>query len=149
MRSPEQIAWGYLGTPFMHQGRMPGVGLDCAGVVICIARERGLVPPDFDVTNYAQQPDQTSIVDACEKYLVRVPRAQAQPSDVLVMRWDRWPQHLGIMGVYPTDPAQRVVIHAFMRPGEKDAAVRYHRIDPNLNRSIVRVYRFPEAVWQP
>lgn len=145
MRSPEEIAWSYLGTPFGHQGRLPGEMLDCAGVIVCIARERGHVAPDFDLTNYAQQPDKTSIVDACERHLQRVPRHLAQPSDVLVMQWDGWPQHLGIMGVYPSDPKHRVVIHAFSRPGEKDARVVYHRLAPHLMKSIVRAYRFPEV----
>lgn len=33
----EQIAaraLGFVGTPFRHQGRLPGVGLDCLGVVV-------------------------------------------------------------------------------------------------------------------
>lgn len=154
MDSPEQIALSYVGTPFRHQGRLPRTGtdpggLDCAGVIICVARQMKLVAPDFDVVNYAQQPDKTSIVEACDKYLVRVSRQQAQPSDVLVMRWDAWPQHLGVMGVYPSNPAHRIVIHAFMRPGETDATVRWHRLAPHLMQSIVRVYRFPESVWQP
>jgi cell wall-associated NlpC family hydrolase len=33
-----------LGTPFQHQGRVPGVGLDCVGVAIYAAREVGLNP---------------------------------------------------------------------------------------------------------
>lgn len=35
-------ARSFEGTPFVHQGRLPGVGLDCGGVVICAYREAGL-----------------------------------------------------------------------------------------------------------
>ena len=29
----------WLGTPFHHQGRLKGVGVDCAGVIVCVAKE--------------------------------------------------------------------------------------------------------------
>lgn len=155
MHKAEQIARSYLGTPFVHQGRTPGVGLDCAGLIICVARELGHVPPDFDVSNYAQEPDKTSIVDACDQYLTRISREQSQPGDVIVIAWDRWPQHLGIMGVYAPAPTHRTLIHAFMREGERmehkrtPPVVREHRLTPDLMKKIVRCYRFPEAEWQP
>lgn len=144
MRDPETIARSYLGTPFVHQGRKPGVGLDCAGLIIAVARELGLVAPTFDVSNYAQQPDQRSIVEACDSHLVKVNKREARPSDVIVIAWDRWPQHLGIMGTYRLAPAHRTLIHAFMRQGEKDARVVEHRLTPDLMRKIVCAYRFPE-----
>ena len=31
------IARACLGTPFRHQGRIPGVALDCAGLVVAVA----------------------------------------------------------------------------------------------------------------
>ena len=37
-------ARSYLRTPYGHQGRMPGVLLDCVGVPICAARQVGLKP---------------------------------------------------------------------------------------------------------
>jgi cell wall-associated NlpC family hydrolase len=30
-----------LGTPFRHQGRLPGIGLDCAGVALHVAQAVG------------------------------------------------------------------------------------------------------------
>jgi len=30
-----------LGTPFLHQGRIPGVALDCAGLVVAVAQAIG------------------------------------------------------------------------------------------------------------
>ena len=32
-----EVARGYVGTPFHHAGRLPGVGLDCIGVPVCAA----------------------------------------------------------------------------------------------------------------
>ncbi len=36
-----RVARSYIGTPFHHQGRLPGVGLDCAGVIVCALAECG------------------------------------------------------------------------------------------------------------
>lgn len=149
MANAEQIARSYLGTPFVHQGRTPHHGLDCAGLIICVARELGHVPPDYDVRNYAQQPDKTSVVDACDEHLIRVPKQDAQPGDVIVIAWDQWPQHLGIMGVYAPAKSHRTIIHAFMKQGEKKPVVTEHRLAPHLMQRIVRAYRFPEVAQWP
>lgn len=37
----------YLGTPFRHQGREPGVALDCLGVIVCAAIKTGFVVDDI------------------------------------------------------------------------------------------------------
>ncbi|MBK8745664.1 MAG: peptidase P60, partial [Propionivibrio sp.] len=30
-----------IGTPFVHQGRIPGLALDCAGLVVAVAQAIG------------------------------------------------------------------------------------------------------------
>jgi hypothetical protein len=35
----------YVGTPYVHRGRHPGVALDCAGVVVCALKEGGITAP--------------------------------------------------------------------------------------------------------
>lgn len=44
-----------LGVAYHHQGRMPGVGLDCIGLLVCVAKEVGL--PIHDYTNYGRVAD--------------------------------------------------------------------------------------------
>ncbi|MFZ7338164.1 hypothetical protein ACLS0R_18210, partial [Comamonas jiangduensis] len=46
-----------IGTPYHHQARKPGIGLDCVGLVICVARQIGAVAPDWDVRGYSRVPD--------------------------------------------------------------------------------------------
>ena len=42
-------AEGMIGTPFHHQGKIPGVGLDCVGLIYCAARAAGFrVPLEFE-----------------------------------------------------------------------------------------------------
>jgi hypothetical protein len=94
------VARSYLGTPFHHQGRRPGVGLDCAGVPICVSRQLGLVPPDFDIGGYARRPDGRSLQAYCEQHMRRVRFEDIQPGDAVLVSWkDGPPQHLGI--IYP------------------------------------------------
>lgn len=88
-----------MGTPFHHMGRLPGVGLDCAGILICSARELGLVAPDFDVPSYLPTPDGRSMLKWCKQYMgVKVSKDSIQPGDAIVLITDKDPQHLGILG---------------------------------------------------
>jgi hypothetical protein len=58
-------ARAWIGTPFAHQHRARGVGVDCVGLVIGVARELGLVPSCFDVTGYGSVPDGVALPAQC------------------------------------------------------------------------------------
>ncbi|MCA8949531.1 MAG: C40 family peptidase [Planctomycetes bacterium] len=60
-----EVVRGYVGTPYQHLGRLPGVGLDCAGVPLCAMAEVGLEPPD---ARYGLCPS----VDELEHWLAEV-----------------------------------------------------------------------------
>lgn len=90
-------ARGHLGTKWVHQGRLPGVALDCAGLVILVARQLGLVPADFDLNGYSRAPD-GSMLRACEDHMTRLQALEL--GAVLVLQTDKEPQHMGIVGDY-------------------------------------------------
>jgi len=90
-----------LGTPYHHQARVPQVGLDCAGLLVCVARELGIVAPNFDTPTYALSPDGYSLTDGMGEYMGRVlTQDEMQPGDTVVVRSSCHPQHLGILGNY-------------------------------------------------
>jgi cell wall-associated NlpC family hydrolase len=63
MTSPHGIvnaARSMLNTPFVHQGRLPGVGLDCVGVV-ALACERAGVPLMRVPSDYPRIPRASSV----------------------------------------------------------------------------------------
>lgn len=93
-----RVARSYLGTPFHHMGRQPGLGLDCAGIPICVCRELGTVAPDYDVPPYTPTPDGRTLLEWCNSRLKRV--VQMQPGDMIVTAVDADPQHIGILGDY-------------------------------------------------
>lgn len=120
-----------IGTPFRHQGRIAGRGLDCAGLVIHAAKGVGLT-----LTDYAGYPDQPfngmlkRMVDS-QKHLVEIPKTDVLPGDVLLMRVRQAPQHLAIVsyGEY--------IIHAYQNIGK----VAEHCIDQMERLKIVAAYR--------
>ena len=61
-----EAAKSYTGTKFIHQGRTPHVGLDCAGVVICAAQEAGY---DVDAPSvYRRIPRPATLIAALERF---------------------------------------------------------------------------------
>lgn len=131
---PDQIintARGMLRTPFLHQGRVPGRGLDCAGLLVCVCRELGL--PVEDERGYGRNPWGGLLEQAIRRqpFLREVPKADLQPADVLLMRFTQAPQHIAIVTTHG-------LIHAY----EHSAAVVEHRLADVWRARITHVFRF-------
>ncbi len=86
-------ALAMVGTPFHAQGRLPGVGLDCIGVVVCLARHFNL--PHTDVAAYPLRPN-GMLMPLLDAQLVRVHR-EPQEGDVLLMSFAGEPHHVAVM----------------------------------------------------
>lgn len=128
-------ARGWLGTRFHHQGRVRGVGCDCAGLVVGVARELGL--SDFDMTGYARQPDGFMLRHVCDENMTAIPVSDIAPGDVLLFRFEADPQHLAIVGDYAHGGLS--IIHAYA-PSRK---VIETRLDDAWRARIVAAYRLP------
>ena len=127
--TPEQVveaARGWLETPFHHQARLKGVGVDCIGLVIGVARELGLVAPDFDITAYSRMPDGNSLMAYANWHLTQVEFEELAPGHILVLAIDQEPQHFGVVGdyrhgglslVHAHSPSQRVIETRLMFTG--------------------------------
>lgn len=91
----------WLNVPYEHQGRSR-FAVDCAGLVICVARAKLIVAADFDVTGYERTPDGTSLLVECDRWMTRIPMNQMRPADVLVYAFiaELGPQHMGIIADY-------------------------------------------------
>lgn len=138
-----EVARSYLGTPFAHQGRMPGVGLDCAGVVIAIARELGMVAPDFDITGYGRTPDGKSLVGWCREHMTEIPKAEMRPGDVLCVAWENIPHHLAVLVDYKYGGL--AIVHSIDQRGKKRGQVVEHRLVFSDRLKFVAAFRMPEA----
>lgn len=121
-----------IGTPFGHQGRIPGLLLDCAGLVIHVAHQIGA--DYFDVPGYGRQPYRGLMVGTLDGQpcLDRVPViADRLPGDVLLMRFQREPQHVAIC-------AGATVVHSYADAGK----VCEHDLTAEWVVRITAVYRF-------
>lgn len=121
-----------LGTPFRHQGRAPGVGLDCAGLGIAAAAGAGIEIQDF--SGYPRLPFDGMLKKMFDeqRHLKRIARIDAAPGDVLLMRIATAPQHVAILSY------DGYMIHAYQNVGK----VVEQRIDDDWRNKIIAVYRF-------
>lgn len=118
-------------TPFKHQGRQPGVGIDCAGVVVCAWRAAGLAAADR--RGYSREPQQRvlrqALLEVCDK--VDRPGAAYRPGDILFMRFGREPQHLAVV----TD--RGTIVHCWEAMGR----CVEHGLDRTWRGRVIAVYR--------
>jgi cell wall-associated NlpC family hydrolase len=106
-----ECARSYIGTPWHHQARVKGPkgGIDCAGLIICIAEELGLVEKSVETPNYSRYPDGT-LLPTCAKYMHSILSHTARPGDVLLFTFTTDPEHLGIVAEID---GRRTVIHSY------------------------------------
>lgn len=124
-------ARGYLGTPFHHQGRIKGVGVDCAGTVYCALADCGY--PTEDVQGYARTPSGMLFMATVLKHSDPISRSQVNPGDLMVFAFQAEPQHVAIVtGVSPL-----TLLHAYMQVGK----VVEHGIDETWERRLRGCFR--------
>jgi NlpC/P60 family putative phage cell wall peptidase len=121
----------WLGTPYHHQGRLKGVGVDCAGLLVGVTRELGL--SDFDLQGYSMRPNGDSLRRICDEQMTPIARDELVPGDVVLFTVDAHPGHLGIL----TTPNQ--LIHAYLPRRQ----VVEHRLDAFWWSRAAGFYRFP------
>lgn len=133
-------ARGWLGTRYAHQGRLRRVGVDCAGLVIGVARELGIVEKRFDVNGYARTPDGVSLMAECSRFMLRIPVRDGSPGDVIVGRFENDPQHLAFLGDYLHGGLS--LIHALNRSSGRGSVIE-QRLDPRLPFKPVACFVLP------
>jgi len=123
-----------LGTPFRHQGRTVGHGLDCVGVAIHVARR--LYLSHEDSKGYGRNPTDGLLQDALEAQicLERVALVEWESADLLLMRFDIEPQHVAIW-------TGETIIHAY---AQSRKCVE-HALDDVWRSRICRAYKFKEV----
>ncbi|RMF71341.1 MAG: hypothetical protein D6740_06865, partial [Alphaproteobacteria bacterium] len=122
-----------IGTPFRHQGRLPGRGLDCVGLALVVARRLGL--SGYDWTGYPRLPQpELLFAHAARAGFQRKTVARAAAGDLLVMRFHADPCHVAI-----ATEQLAGIIHACARRGR----VVEHRLDRRWRERIVGCFAFP------
>ena len=142
----------WLGTDFKHQGRIKKSmrnkgGVDCLGLVICVARElnlqSGVFDKDgkdipiykFDDLEYSRNSDPQKLLNGFSKACIEIDLKKAKAGDVLLFKFEGMPKHLAI--ITEVNGEQITIIHAFFKIGK----VVEHIIDDEWKSRIAKVYR--------
>lgn len=123
----------WVGTPFKHQARVKGLGVDCAGVVIETGRALGLL--DYPEQGYSRQPSPNKMGGLLDQYLERIEVSEVLPGDIYWMRFIE-PMHLAIATVL--DDGRTGIVHAYSSVGK----CVEHGLDNKWRNRIVRAYRY-------
>lgn len=104
------IAKTWLSTPYHHQARLKGVGVDCAQIIAAVYHEAGLIPapvlPDYS--------SQFHLNNNVQEYLAVILRHAHEiegpplPGDVVLWQFGRVLSHGAIVIAWPQ------VIHAYV-----------------------------------
>jgi cell wall-associated NlpC family hydrolase len=127
----------WVGTPFHHEARLRGVGVDCGNLLAAVFEAVGLLqpmkiehyPPDFML--HRSEEWYLSVVTefAAE---VDIARSLPMPGDVALFRFGRVYSHGGIVVNWP------LIIHA----SAQDRIVGWGRADQNpLKSKPMKVFR--------
>jgi len=129
----------WLGTPWHHQGRVRGAGVDCGGLVLEVFKAVGVLPPDFEVGYYGRNPNLPRLIATLSAWAREA--QDIRPGDVLLFTIVDAPRHLGIATAL--DGATGV-IHSYQTLGR----VVEHALDARWRRRLYKIYR-AEALWRP
>ena len=122
-------ARGWIGTPFHHQARLKGHGVDCVGLLVGVAMALGI--RHCDRKDYSRMPDGVSLEKELDAQLDQVPLDQVMPGDVLMFRMPRLPRHVAIY-------AGETMIHSTSDAGR----VVEVNLDAYWQRALKKAYRF-------
>ena len=127
----------YIGTKWVHQGRLKGKSIDCLGLLVCIAREFG-AKVKKDRTDYDNRKIDTGAMrEILRYYMKEITFRECGPGDIILFRMNGSPQHLGLK----TDKG---MIHANMRT----RFVREDSMDKFIMKDVVCCYDFRPWEWK-
>lgn len=131
----------YLGTPFHHQGRLKGVGVDCVGLVTGVAKTLGLAHHDSKA--YARQADGETMMREMALCSKRVIGSSFKYGDVLVFWFAKKgvANHMGIA----TDVGLIHTYHSMSRGGR----VVEVTLDDFWQKRLMAIYRFNDVERAP
>jgi len=127
------VARRMVGTRWRHQGRAPGIGLDCVGVVVCTGRELGVL--DYDLREYPRHAAVNGFMDYFRAHGNEIALRKVHPGAVLALQEKTFPCHCGIVA---SDVHGLTLIHAYA-PRRR---VVEERLTPEWWAKVLAVFEF-------
>lgn len=136
MKQDDMIAYAVslCQTPFKHQGRLPGIALDCAGTIAAICEKFGY--EYVDRYGYGRNPSNGQLEETMEQQpsMVRV-YGEIEPCDVLIMHFGGEPRHLAFC-------TGENIVHGYEAVG----IVCEHRFASVWRAKVTHIYRFKDLM---
>jgi cell wall-associated NlpC family hydrolase len=124
-----------LGCEFRHMGRGPKK-FDCAGLLLWSMQQAGR--PIVDIPAYDREPHRQGLEKALVDNLgAPVPLDTMQGGDVLLMRFEGQPKHVGVLWEHPAEGMK--LVHTY---GQVRRVIEHGLIGPFWRGNIV-------AIWRP
>jgi cell wall-associated NlpC family hydrolase len=124
----------WVGTPFLHRGRVLGRGVDCIGVPVMAGTTLGMIEADSIPVSYSKDPDGIEMMQWLRTHMKQIhDKSDLKPADILVFRFARYPQHVGVY-------TGRTVIHSYQSLGK----CIEHSLDERWRKRLIAVFRFKE-----
>ena len=98
----------------------------------------------LDVLQYGSRPDVRMLKAKLDAHLVPIAHEELREADIVLLKIDDSPQHLGLLADYPV-AGELGMIHAYA-PARK---VVEHRYDAHWRRDTYAAYRLPQLVEFP
>ncbi len=135
-------ARGWIGTPYLHQASIRGIGCDCLGLLRGVWREvlgHEPVPVPPYSRDWAEPQGDEALLRAAGRYLLRLPDAIEAPGDVILfrMRTGSIAKHIAIQSETGAQPR---FIHSYQGHGVVESA-----LTAPWRRRIAARFAFPLA----
>ena len=97
------LARGWIGTPYLHQASVKGVGCDCLGLLRGVWRElsgsEAETPPPY-APDWAEATHTETLYEGLRRHLLPIERSGLAPGDVALFRMQRGgpAKHCAIVG---------------------------------------------------
>jgi len=129
-----QTAKSYLGVPWTHQGRSRA-GVDCVGLVVAVAGDLGILPPDLVIPPYRTRPD-ASLLSYFDTHMTPVSLRAIKDGTVVIFAYGGSPYHAGIV----VNVNSSAIVHAYAAHRK---VVPDHLEASTKGRTLIRAYDYP------
>lgn len=135
-------ATSWIGTPFGHQGRAKFHAIDCVGLIYEIGKKFDILYDSDELIakykGYTRRPKNGLMRQACNDYLVRIPRHELEPGDILLMTFNKMVREESHIALY----AGHTIIHAMVSEGK----CTEHSFGVKWQNRCCGFYRYPGLV---
>lgn len=92
-----------IGTPWVHQARLPGRALDCIGLAIQAAKASGDWSPQLEaqIPNYGTIPHRNMFYRFMADNLIQISAEEKEIGDLALMTYKSFPMHVGVLSKMP------------------------------------------------